>query len=395
MNNPKQKAIFGFIGLVATFIGNGIGRFGYITLLPVLIQAGWFSKAEASQLGVATLIGYLFGPPIIQYFKGFIRPSSFIKLGMILCSLSYVACSIEALGFIWFYVWRLLAGFGGSLLMVLAAPMLLPFFNISSRGKASGFIFSGIGLGAALSGLMIPLIVPFSVELTWIAMGSLCLLLTITSWSHWRTADKPILHKKQSQKHAQLNNRIIWALVIAYGLNAIGFLPHTLFWVDFMVREIGFTLLKGGTSWSLFGLGAAIGPFITGSLGDIIGLKRSLLLCFFLKACAVALPLMSQNLHILYLSAFMVGLFTPGVVTLMSTYALQLVGQNVHQQVWGQMTFAFALIQALAGFIMAGFINVFGSYIPLFAVSASALIIALFFIMKTSPKQGAHNEIIS
>ena len=45
-------------GLSATFVGNGIGRFAFIAMMPALIQSGWFSKGEASYLSVATLVGY-------------------------------------------------------------------------------------------------------------------------------------------------------------------------------------------------------------------------------------------------------------------------------------------------------------------------------------------------
>ncbi|MGL4766972.1 MAG: YbfB/YjiJ family MFS transporter [Formosimonas sp.] len=385
MNTIKPQR-FWMAGLAATFIGNGIGRFGYITLIPVLIQANWFSKAEASQLGVATLLGYLLGPPMIQRLEYRVRAVTLVKWGMVLCSLSYLACSIQTMGFAWFYVWRLLAGLGGAMLMVLAAPMILPYAPVSARGKTSGLIFSGIGLGAALSGVMIPIVVTFSVGLAWLSMGWVCALFMLLSWGQWSKMSMPVKNSVACVSSAASRlgrNTSIMALLLAYALNAIGFLPHTLFWVDFMVRELGFSLTMGGISWALFGLGAAIGPLLTGILGDAIGLRKSLLICFFLKACAVALPLVGGALWLMCVSAFCVGLFTPGIVTLASTYALQLIGQQQHQRVWGRMTFVFALMQALGGFVMAGFVSTVDSYLPLFLVSSGALLLSVALIAYT------------
>ncbi|WP_238993782.1 YbfB/YjiJ family MFS transporter [Calothrix sp. PCC 6303] len=172
-----NKPGFWLAGLAATFVGNGIGRFAYITLMPALIQANWFSKEDAAQLGVATLIGYLLGPIFIQRAIKRISNTVLVRCGMILCSLSYLACSFPDMSFVWFYSWRFLAGFGGAILMVLAAPMILPHVPTNQRGRVAGVIFSGIGLDAALAGLLIPLMVNIHIIFAWLAMGITCAVL--------------------------------------------------------------------------------------------------------------------------------------------------------------------------------------------------------------------------
>ena len=44
-------------GLSATLVGIGLGRFAYTPLIPVLIDAGWFSASDAAYLGAANLAG--------------------------------------------------------------------------------------------------------------------------------------------------------------------------------------------------------------------------------------------------------------------------------------------------------------------------------------------------
>ncbi|MBD2777895.1 YbfB/YjiJ family MFS transporter [Iningainema tapete] len=387
------KPGFWLAGLAATFIGNGIGRFAYITLMPALIQANWFSKEDAAQLGVATLIGYLLGPIFIQRVIKRISNTILVGCGMVLCSLSYLACSFPNMSFLWFYGWRFLAGFGGAILMVLAAPMILPHVPTAQRGRVAGVIFSGIGLGAAASGLLIPLMVNINVVFAWLTMGISCSLLSFMTWKTWAdisvesTVSTYVNHSHMGDTAVNLwRNHSMWYLLIAYAFNAVGFLPHTLFWVDFMVRELGFSLAVGGVSWSLFGIGAALGPLLTGILGDRWGFRRSLLVCFALKAFGVALPLITTTLWVLHFSAFLVGMFTPGIVTLVSMYALELVGAKQHRFVWSTMTFSFALTQAFGGFCMALLISHADSYLPLYAISATALVISILCIMATHPE---------
>jgi hypothetical protein len=48
-------------GLCALLVGIGLARFAYTPLIPALIDAQWFSAAQAAYLGAANLAGYLAG----------------------------------------------------------------------------------------------------------------------------------------------------------------------------------------------------------------------------------------------------------------------------------------------------------------------------------------------
>ena len=78
-------------GLCATMIGNGIGRFAFIALMPVLIQAGWFSKAEASWLGVATLAGYVIGASLSDRLARQWSSTLLLRVAMGVCTVSFFA----------------------------------------------------------------------------------------------------------------------------------------------------------------------------------------------------------------------------------------------------------------------------------------------------------------
>lgn len=283
--------------------------------------------------------------------------------------------------------------------MVLPAPVVLPKCDIAVRGRASGIVFSGIGLGAVISGALIPVLIagigvgvvfgdrffPIAfrgVAGAWLGMGAVCLALTAAAWRQWppeanetRGAASP--GEASRSEIPPEASKTVWLILMAHGLNAVGYLAHTLFWVDYTVRELGMSLATGGFYWSMFGLGAAVGPLLTGSLADVFGLKRCLIGGFALKALAAALPLWSSSAPALFASSILMGVFTPGIVALVSAYTLESVGPHLHRRAWGMATFSFSVAQAAGGFLMATAAVHMDSYRPFFLASAISLLGAI------------------
>ena len=395
-----QKALnrLSFAGLSATLVGNGIGRFAFIALMPALIDAAWFTKGEASQLSVATLLGYVVGAWRSDWLARRYSPAALIRVCMLLISISFFASAFSGWPIAWYYVWRVLAGACGAVLMVLPAPLVVPQHDPTIRGRASGVVFSGVGLGAVVSGLLVPALVAglgvaaiyggethqvaFSgVQGAWLGLGTVCLALTLGSWRQWPTDATPAVASLPASSSVEavvsadrLVSRTVWLILIAHGLNAVGYLAHTMFWVDYLVREMGMSLATGGFYWSVFGIGAAIGPMITGRLADSFGTRRCLLAGFALKSVAAVLPVWASSAPALFLSSLLMGICTPGVLALVSAYTLEVVGPNLNRQVWGKATFSFSLAQGVGGFLMAAAVVYMESYGPLFVASSLALL---------------------
>ncbi len=60
---PRHAAI---PGMSALLLGTGLSRFGFTPLVPALVQAGWFSAAQAGYLGATNLAGYVVGAAIAR-----------------------------------------------------------------------------------------------------------------------------------------------------------------------------------------------------------------------------------------------------------------------------------------------------------------------------------------
>lgn len=363
-----------FAGLCATLVGIGLGRFSYVALIPALIESSWFTAGEAAYLGAANLFGYLLGAHVAHRLSLAIPAVTIIRAALVVTAVSFFACGYHG-GFAWFFYWRMTAGVTGAMLMVLASPTVLAKVPDRCRGKINGIVFTGIGLGIMAAGALVPFLVSQGMTFTWLGLGAVTAFLAAVSWRAWGDAAPPEMAQNlgaPSTAEARLTRPVL-LLLIAYALNAIGYLPHTIFWVDYIARGLGMSLGAGGFYWAIFGFGAACGPLITGNLADRLGFRLSLVLCLAVKGAAVMIPLVSTSHLALFASSFLVGALTPGVVTLVSGCAAEFVGRTHHRQVWGWATFTFACSQAVVGYCMAFLFDVTNSYALLFAISAVAL----------------------
>src|ERR1700684_1709277 len=117
----------------ASLIGIGLARFAYSPLLPSIVGAHWFEPATAAYLGADNLAGYLAGALVGRPIATRMRVGTLLRASMALATLAFFACAFP-LNFAWFFVWRFASGLAGGMLMVLAAPTVLPSISGSRRG---------------------------------------------------------------------------------------------------------------------------------------------------------------------------------------------------------------------------------------------------------------------
>jgi MFS family permease len=101
-----------------------------------------------------------------------------------------------------------------------------------------------------------------------------------------------------------------------------------------------------------YGLGAIVGPLLTGHLADRAGFGPALRVSFLIEAVAVLLSVVSTTLVSLIVSSVVIGGFTPGIVPLALGRIHELLPHSAEQQraTWGHATTSFALFQATAAY---------------------------------------------
>ena len=363
-------------GLTATFVGVGVARFAYTPLLPALIEQGWFSASQAAYLGAANLLGYLIGALLAHTLSERFAVRHVVVLSFAAVTLSFLFCASPA-SFQWFFLWRLVSGIAGAILMVVGPSVAIAATPLARRASVGTLMFTGIGLGALLSALVMPLLLEWSLTATWLVLAALALAASVYGSRCLQQLPSPAsdaLSASASTGGKLAGLPLIAAVVIAaYALDAFGFVPHTLFWVDYLAREQGQGTSAASIQWARFGLGALLGPLLARGLSQWLGCQTSLSLAYLIKALAVALPLLSVALVSRSVSSFLVGAMVPATVALTSGRLAELVGPQAHKRLWGYATATFALAQASAGYSMSALANLWGSYTPLFAIGALTL----------------------
>jgi len=379
---PPWRSILS--GFCSSLIGIGLARFAYTPLLPAIVDAGWFSASAAAYLGAANLAGYLAGAlcgrPLARWLSGVFM----IRTMMGLATIAFFACGFP-LGFVWFFAWRFAAGLAGGVLMVLAAPAILPHVPASRRGLASGVIFMGVGAGVAASGTLVPLLLRQGIQQTWFGLAALSLLLAIVGWSGWPAETSPT-EQARSHRHAPTPARLR-ALYVEYALNAAGWVPHMIFLVDFVARGLGEGVQVGAQYWVLFGIGATFGPIVAGHLADRAGFGPALRLAFLIEAFAVAIPALGLAQNWLIVSSVVVGAFVTGTVPLVLGRIHELLPHHPNGQkaAWSVATVFFALFQAAAAYGLSFvFSQSAGNYRLLFFIGTAAMVLALAIDLLTA-----------
>ena len=359
-------------GLCAVLVGIGLARFAYTPLIPALIDAQWFTAAQAAYLGAANLAGYLIGALIGRRLAAASTTPLTLRAMMLVATVSFFASALP-LSFLWFFVWRLLSGIAGGALMVLAAPSILPHIAPARRGLAGGVIFTGVGLGIAASGTLVPLLLRQGLATTWCALGALALLLTVLAWNGW---PGDIAAGPTSERPRQ-TTRPLLALYAEYGLNAAGQVPHMVFLVVYVALGLGRGIEIGAQYWVLFGLGAVLGPMLAGQLADRIGFARALRLAFLVQILGVALAVMQVGPLGLAVSSVVMGAAVPGVVPLVLGRVHELVPPEQRGPAWSFATTAFALGQAAGAYGLSFLYAQTGDYGLLFMLGTAAIFLAL------------------
>lgn len=370
-----------FAGLSANLIGIGLGRFAYTPLLPALIAAGWLSPGQAAYIGAANLVGYLAGALVARRLAARYPVAAVLRLMMLLGTASFFACGFP-LSFWWFFVWRAAAGVAGAVLMVLAAPAVLPLVPARRRGIASGIMFTGIGIGVIVSGTLVPVLLQSGLAAAWAAVGAVGLILTIASWRGWPREAAPAAEaRRPAAGHRPAALRLALPLIgfyLAYALDAWGIVPHMVFLADYVARGLGQGVEAGAHAWVMFGIGSVIGPTVSGYLGDRIGFGAGLRLAFVLQALAVAFIALGDPSVAVAASSIVIGALAPGIAPLALGRAHELIDDTAGRQAaWRLATVCYAVGQAIAGYVYSFLLDHGAAYATIFLIAAGTLVAAL------------------
>ena len=340
-----------FAGWCAFLVGIGLARFAYAPLFPALVAAGWVSPTEAGYIGAANLIGYLAGALLAGQWRASVRPDLILRAMTLAATASFFAAALP-LSFLWLFVWRFVSGLSGAVLLVIGAPAVLAIAPSARLGLVGGVMFGGIGIGIVTSGTVVPALMRAGPSVTWAGLGGAAFVLTLAAWQAWprQIADCGSHPAAGSGGNAialvppsQWRSGLL-PLYLAYALCAVAGVPHTVFIVDFIARELHYGPAVANAYWLVLGLGAMAGPMLLGRSGDLFGFGLSLRLALLWQAGSVAVVAVGTTPSLLAVATVLAGAFIAGMPVLVLGRLRELVPYDARarKSAWSIATLSFA-----------------------------------------------------
>ena len=355
-------------GSATLLVGMGLGRFSYTPLIPALIEEGWLSAAEAGSVAAFNLAGFLIGALAALWLRRLMGEVALLRVCLGI-TLACLVASIAPAGAAWLFFWRCLAGITMGVMMVHALAIVTRHAPPERLGAATGIVFAGVGIAILASGVLVPLLVGHGLIAAWSGLALFgALAVAVALWG-WRAAEPAPEGRAVSRFRP---SPAAFRLIAAQGLFAIGLVPHSIYWVDYLVRGLGESIAIGGSHWVLFGLGAMTGTFLWGRLADLIGHRPGLVLVLASLAAGVALPVVLPVGWVLIFSSLAVGA-QPGFSAIVSGRVHQIVGPDEMPPLWHAMILAGGVTQAVAGYVLVALFEIAGSYVPIFLIGGAAM----------------------
>ena len=415
--SDRQQIIFCFIlASTALAVAMGIGRFAFTPILPLMIQEGTVHLAQTAWLSSSNYIGYLVGALSLLKSK---RHPLFVVLGLSLVTLTTWLASLSSFG--WLLVLRFLAGVASAWVLVSISAFAINWLK-SRQVATSGLIYTGVGIGITLTGLICSYFIfqsatatiaaqssfsPLSSRL-WQYLGVIALLATLlvtfllakinsqfasTAAASTAAAETSLTKATHTNPTASITPaKLKLANVLtAYGLFGFGYiLPAT------FLPQIAKQWLSGQSYlliWPFFGLAAALSVVLSQGLQrrynnfSLLGVWR---VSQIIMAVGTLLPALWQSLAGLMLSALMVG----GTFMVVTMAGLQVAASQVTHypkyNLSALMTASFAfgqLIGPLTALVATGK-NIWLALLP---VSAIVLLIGVALLWR--PYQQSLNHV--
>lgn len=352
-------------------IGMGLGRFSYTPMVPTLIASGSLSEAEAGYVGATNLGGYLLGGLAVPWLLR--RADRVVWLRVAIClSVLCLCASIVPGGFLWLAFWRGLVGISVAVIMILGISSATATAPAGRTGLANAVAYTGVGTGILLAAAGLPWLLSVGEIWAWggaAAIGLGALVVALWAWAGPAAEIARTIPPPPSTLGAARGDGL--RLVLAQGLFAVGLVPHSIYWVDYLVRSLGWSSAAAGGQWVLFGAAAIAGTLVWGRIGDRIGFRPALIAVYLSLAVGAVLPVLVTAPPAIVVSSLLVGA-QPGLTAIIAGQAQRVMGSGSMLGLWRWMVLSVGASQMVGGYALVALFNATGSYLAVFGAGGAA-----------------------
>jgi predicted MFS family arabinose efflux permease len=370
---PVALALGGMLALASAL---GIGRFVYTPILPAMLEGLDLSKAQAGLIASANFVGYLVGALLGAAPR---LPGS--RRVWLLGALVLGAATTGAMGVVSsvpaFLVLRGVGGAASAFVLVFASAIVLDRLAASGRGGLSALHFSGVGVGIALSAVLVSALRAGGADwrTLWLASGAASLAAAAAvAWlaPKRETPRAPGAPAPSAQDPASAPQMNRWA--IAYGLFGFGYVVTATFLVALVRAEPGIRSVEPFV-WLVVGVTAAPTVAAWDWLGTQWGIERAFAVACLLEAAGVAASVLWPTAAGELLASALLGGTFMGITALGLTGGRRLAGGDP-RRAFAILTAAFGVGQ-IVGPTLAGLLHDWtGAFVLPSLLAAGALVAA-------------------
>lgn len=301
-------------GMLGMIVAMGIGRFSFTPILPLMQRDLGMSHAVAGWLAGLNYLGYFVGSICCSLAPQLLRSQLFAGAALLL-SIITTLCMGVTLSVFWWGALRLGGGFASAILFVVISVEVGEALARRGYGHWAGALFSGVGIGIALSGLIVPqLDKAWGWNGSWIGMGVLGMVLAAAGIAIGRKREfiQPIT---VGLIPPASNLQSIRWLAVAYFFEGLGYIVTATFIVAIVVATPGLESFAA-YSWVVIGLAAIPSTILWPLLARRIGNKRALLAAYFFQAAGIFLSINADTVFEVVIASVAFGGTFLGIVAL-------------------------------------------------------------------------------
>jgi predicted MFS family arabinose efflux permease len=368
-------------GLAAMAAALGIGRFVYTPILPAMLGALGWSKADAGLVASANFLGYLIGALLAGRPFVIARPRPWLLTALAISAVSTAGMALPS-DISSFAGLRFVGGIASAFVIVCASTLVLERLSFSGRGSLSAIHFAGVGFGIMISAIGVSAMLAWGAGWRglWIGSGLIAMLAAIAATALIPAADDVNALSNPTTSSATPSR--IGAMIVAYGLFGFGYVITATFLVA-IVRLTEEVRVLEPWVWVLFGLAAVPSVAIWCWLGERIGIINAYAAACAVEAVGVAASVEWVTISGVCFSALLLGGTFMGI-TALGLMAVRVLSAGNPHQAFGRMTTSFSIGQ-MAGPTMAGFLSErLGDFRVASLIAAAALMAAAALALWTS-----------
>jgi predicted MFS family arabinose efflux permease len=360
-------------GFLALVIAMGVGRFAYTPLLPAMQNQFGFSDEIAGSIASVNYLGYLLGA--LLCFKN-MRAATKLRLFRISLIASIITTAwmgLVAQTDAWMIL-RLVSGMASAGIFIIGSSIVMGRLP-QSKNSLCMLIYSGVGVGIALSGVLSPVMIKyFNVQISWMGLSLICFPLFLVCWFVLiPSADesKADLHSNGAIKF-EYPLLLPW-LMVAYFCEGFGYIISGTFIVSFLQGQSGF-FSSGPVAWTMVGLAASVSIPVFHQLSKRLHLVYVLIIAHLIQGLGIVLPVLSSHWLCVISGAVLFGGTFMGITALTLSIGKTLKpGQS--QKVIGLLTAIYGVGQILGPLVSGVLSENSGNFVSSIMISAIVVIL--------------------